>query len=365
MPDEGWDVASDLAEQLPKTLGPGLVGRTDLPFPDARALASGRTDEEGWIDALDLNGFQVGLERYWFGVHTYAAVEVLRFGSHAGALGFQHWIIHGSCVNATRVFAVDDMPGSVGLQLIWGNQDVSEQVSFVRGPNRYLVSIRAGEAPLPWWVVDETARLGIALGMSIPAERTPCSGVEHRLASIEQRSAEQAVPDPLDTELLLPGRMEGPLNDLATEAPTTSTTLDPVPSDIRDEFDLEWRERLAAAGFRDGARRHWNLSQGEAIVTVEVFATHQDALTYQRWVTANVICSLAIATFEEKGISALGFRVWLGSDLFGDEVSFVRGNVLIEVVNSAPEAPGRRHLLVGSLARTAEHAATAMIGDSR
>ena len=63
-------------------------------------------------------------------------------------------------MNSRQAFAVDGMPEAIGLQIAWNNGDVSEQVSFVHGAERFLVGFRAGAvAPPHFMVLDATARL--------------------------------------------------------------------------------------------------------------------------------------------------------------------------------------------------------------
>lgn len=172
--DDPLDVSPMLAEQLPDDLGFGLVLSVDDPSYQATDLAAGRPDEADWVNELNSNGYEDGLQRWWVGPYTVAATEVLRFGSHAGALGFQHWIIHASSSNASDVFPVDGLSGAIGLRLHWENGDVSEQVSFVRGQYRYLASTRTGQVPPRWWVEDITRRLASSLGIGRSAPATPC-----------------------------------------------------------------------------------------------------------------------------------------------------------------------------------------------
>jgi hypothetical protein len=71
-----------------------------------------------------------------------------------------------------------------------------------------------------------------------------------------------------------------------------------------------------------------------------------------------VTCSLAIDTFDPENTPALGFRVFLGQDLYGDEISYVRGNVRIEVVASLTDGTDDHHARVEALARIADRTVT-------
>jgi hypothetical protein len=347
-PDSGWDVPSDLADQLPTDYGAGLIDPFEHPIPQASVLAEGRPDADEWIDQLTSNGFEQGLERWWAATYGVAGAQVLRFGSHADALRFQHWIIHGSCVNATRVFAVDGVSGSIGLRLIWSGSDVSEQVSFVRGPYRYLASIRTGQAPPRWWVVDETIRLGSGLGIPISRASTPCTVVRSRLADVGRHSPVNA-EDPDDLVTTLPPDLGAQMDPLVAGSPTTTRSNDPVFRGLHPNVEDAWRKRLRKASFRDSARRDWTLSDGTVHIVIDAFDTHRDALDYQEWLTENVTCTLAIDTFVPTRIAGIGLQVPGANGTVADDISFVIGRLHVDVVSIA--AGQLDHLRVEALAQ--------------
>jgi hypothetical protein len=355
-PDAEWDVPSVLTEQLPAEFGPGLILPGDRPIPQASTLAEGRSDPGEWVDELTTNGFEDGLERWWSGSYTVAGAQVLRFGSHAGALGFQHWIIHASCMNASRVFAVAGISGTIGLQINWSDGDVSEQVSFVRGPYRYLVSVRTGQAPLPWWVVDETRRLAIALGIPLTTQDTPCSDVRGKLPSVDRRTLEHVEgADADDPVALLPMDPGSPMEAVVTGRPTTTPKSDPALGGIHDDFQGVWRTRLASGGFRDRAQRDWTLTDGSGTVAIDVFETHRDAIEYQDWLTADVMCYLATETFVPAVTAGIGLRMPWGAGMIGHYVSFVRGRIHVDVL-SVTDGSSTDRVRIDGLARTAEDA---------
>lgn len=234
-----------LEQQMPDDLGFGLVLPADDPSHEAADLAEGRPGEAVWVSELTANGYEHGLERSWSGPYTAAATEVLRFGSHAGALGFQHWIIHASCRYASDVFAVSGLPGSIGLRLRWENGDVSEQVSFVRGPYRYLASTRTGQAPPRWWVEDITHRLASSLGMSWSAPVTPCDETSEQVRLVDSIREPQP-PRGSTPKTLLPSGSWIPGDTSMTEAPKTRPTHEPVFIGVDEVFEGAWRDQLEA-----------------------------------------------------------------------------------------------------------------------
>jgi hypothetical protein len=149
----------ELATLVPVSLGPAYALAGDAPIPNPETLARGRSDADAWVQELNRDGFERGLERFWNHSSGFVALsQVLQFSTHRGAIAFQEWIIGGSCYNSHDVFRSDAAPGSIGLQIWWSNGDRSEQVSFVRGPRRYLISIRGATIPPRSLVIDATAR---------------------------------------------------------------------------------------------------------------------------------------------------------------------------------------------------------------
>jgi hypothetical protein len=120
----------------------------DLVWRTPQEVAAGRSGESGWIEHLRATDFRRGIWRQWRAeTGEVLQAEVLQFGSHTDAIAFQGWTIRASCPNATAVFTVDDVPGSIGLALRWAGGDASEQVSFVRGSRRYLAAVRTSSPP--------------------------------------------------------------------------------------------------------------------------------------------------------------------------------------------------------------------------
>jgi hypothetical protein len=149
----------ELALLVPDTLGPAYALAGDVPIPNPETLARGRSDADEWVQELNRDGFERGLQRFWNHSSGFVALsQVLQFSTHSGAIAFQEWIIGGSCYNSHEVFRSDAAPGSIGLQIWWSNGDRSEQVSFVRGPRRYLISIRGATVPPRSLVIDATAK---------------------------------------------------------------------------------------------------------------------------------------------------------------------------------------------------------------
>jgi hypothetical protein len=140
----------DLDPLLPESVGAGFTRQADRPIPDAQELASGRGDPSFWLDVATETRFLHGYEHWWdLDPGPIAEAQVLQFATHEDALSFQDRVVFGSCHSSREAFDVAGIEGTIGLQIWWSNGDVSEQVSFVRGSRRYLVSIRAGAAPPP------------------------------------------------------------------------------------------------------------------------------------------------------------------------------------------------------------------------
>jgi hypothetical protein len=101
-------------------------------------------------DEARSDGFVQGLHRY-FGERESGDVvdlQVLEFRTHAGALAYQRSAIgENSCGSSTESFSIPDVPNSIGLQIHRHTGDLSEQVSFVRGPYRFVMAITGGTLP--------------------------------------------------------------------------------------------------------------------------------------------------------------------------------------------------------------------------
>jgi hypothetical protein len=155
----GDRLEEELAPLVPESLGPAYTLAGDVPIPNPKTLARGRSDADEWVQELNSDGFERGLQRFWNHSSGFVALsQVLQFSTHSGAIAFQEWIIGGSCYNSHDVFRSDAAPGSIGLQIWWSNGDRSEQISFVRGPRRYLISIRGATVPPRSLVIDATAK---------------------------------------------------------------------------------------------------------------------------------------------------------------------------------------------------------------
>jgi hypothetical protein len=138
----------DLNALLPSTIGEGFTRIDDRPVPTAAVLAEGRRDPQYWLDEAAATGFQGGYEHWWdIDPGPIAEAAVLQFADHAGAVKYQDDLTYGSCTSSRDSFPAPEVAGSVGLQIWWSDGDISEQVSFVRGSRRFIVSIRAGSTP--------------------------------------------------------------------------------------------------------------------------------------------------------------------------------------------------------------------------
>ena len=138
-----------LDRSLPSVTRMPSAGYPDIAWDSPEAVSAGRENASAWVSALESANFRSGLFRQWHADNGgLLQMEVMRFGSHEGALRFQDWVLGASCMDAADLFTVPDPPQAVGLQLTWPHGDRSDQVSFVVGPNRYLAAVvTAGPPP--------------------------------------------------------------------------------------------------------------------------------------------------------------------------------------------------------------------------
>lgn len=347
-PDHPPAVGSALEAHLPTELGVGYGAPVDRPISDPRELAAGRSNAAAWVDNLRSADFQDGLIREWSStVGPVASTQVLRFADHGGAIDFQRWIIGASCTSSLDVFAVDGLTGGIGLRISWSNGDVSEQVSFVRGPYRYLTSVRGGAGIQRAWVLDGTRRAAAAVGIELPDPTTPCSlvhppfgqqptlgggGTRRTLVRLLPRvPPDAATPEGWDGKETLEG--------------------DPVLTFADPTLRATWATTLEELGYRDRIERDWYTPGGSVDIALERFATHRGAVAYDRWVNGNVLCWVARSWFPTTVPGGLGLRLVWGDATVEDSVTFVQGRLRVTAAVFGENLPPD-HAAVKALAST-------------
>lgn len=138
---------SDLRTLLPSSLGEGYRDAGEQVVHDAATI--GRERGDAWRVQLQEAGFVAGYRRWWFRLPSgpMIGLQVFDFRTHAGALTFQHWIVHASCTSSSDVFTLDEVAGGIGQHIEWSDGSQSDQISFVRGTRRYLVSVHGNVSP--------------------------------------------------------------------------------------------------------------------------------------------------------------------------------------------------------------------------
>jgi hypothetical protein len=148
----------DMSETIPKSLlvepEPGARPLLDLPLTLVEA-AETRADPDARAD-LEEAGFVTGHYRSWTAMDGRVIhADAFEFRSEAGALEYQRRVHRYACEAANLHF--DAPEGGVGLQTRYNSGDpIVEQVSWVTGNRRYLVSVRHLDAP-----ADHSRILGI------------------------------------------------------------------------------------------------------------------------------------------------------------------------------------------------------------
>jgi hypothetical protein len=97
---------------------------------------------------LDEHGFGGEYGRGWQGRDSwqsdaggYASFMVQEFKSTADAIAFDEESVRRACQDAKNTFTIPDVPGAMGLSLRGSAPPVDEEITFVRGPRRYIVTL--------------------------------------------------------------------------------------------------------------------------------------------------------------------------------------------------------------------------------
>jgi hypothetical protein len=150
-----------LAESLmdEPELGATLV--VDQPM-DVRAAAESRHDPDT-LDQLTRAGFVAAYGRIWLAADGQQIEEsVFEFTDAAGAMGYHGTVNRYACQFANEAFG--GPVGGIGLQVRYstGHHPIVEQISWVTGSRRYVVSVSALEAPPNHERVLQIAARGVA-----------------------------------------------------------------------------------------------------------------------------------------------------------------------------------------------------------
>lgn len=145
------DIESRFPARSPQGGGPSERG-----FETTAQVAQGEKDPAAWAAAFSRYGMQGAWVRAW---RSPAQLEMIYLlADHREALAFQRWAGDFSCHYANVAYSVPGVPGSIGFQIRWASGGFSDQVSFVRGPRRYLVVVPSKVAPRHPNLVVELAR---------------------------------------------------------------------------------------------------------------------------------------------------------------------------------------------------------------
>ena len=124
---------------------PGATWVFDTPM-DLDAAAESRHDPDTRAQLIDA-GFVVGQATTWFAVDGHhLESDVFYFRDAAGALAFHRAVNRHACQYSNEAFA--GRPSGVGLQVRRSTGDpIVEQISWVTGDRRYVVSVGSSSPP--------------------------------------------------------------------------------------------------------------------------------------------------------------------------------------------------------------------------
>ncbi len=134
---------------------------------DLAGMVEVKRGRPGWAETLNELGYSDGLWAQWrTAAGEFIIVESYTVATPDAALILQSWANGLSCPFAREVFAVADVPGSIGFRIPWSGGFTNHQVSFVRGNTRFLlISGNGTDTPPPRAHLEQAARsLDAALG---------------------------------------------------------------------------------------------------------------------------------------------------------------------------------------------------------
>jgi hypothetical protein len=125
----------------------GVSGPTDEQLIASVPLVDVDAHQAEMRAHLQQNHFRLGFERGWYGSEHAVLMTVQIFEEPDDAAAYHRWISTSfTCRFSNEVFE-GPVEGSIGFQIRWADGDVSEQIAFVRGPLRYVVSLRGAPPP--------------------------------------------------------------------------------------------------------------------------------------------------------------------------------------------------------------------------
>jgi hypothetical protein len=137
-------VAEDVLSRFP-TRSPSGRPVVQQQFVPTAQVAASEKDPVAWAGAFEHYGMVGTWMRMW--ASPSEGEEVFIFSTHKDALAFQAWASGQSCGYSSLAFSLPHVPGSVGFRIQYASGGYSDQVSFVRGPRRYLVIVPPDTAP--------------------------------------------------------------------------------------------------------------------------------------------------------------------------------------------------------------------------
>ena len=133
------------AAALPMWPEPGATLTFDAPM-DLAQTADSRHDPET-LGQLTEAGFVTAHARQWTAADgRVIQADVMEFADPTGALAYQERVTRYACGFSNLAFEAPQE--GIGLQVRWSRGDpIVEQVSWVAGARRFLVSVRLGAPP--------------------------------------------------------------------------------------------------------------------------------------------------------------------------------------------------------------------------
>lgn len=136
----------DLGSLLVGDGPPGFVYQGEQPMTLEQA-ANSRSDLEEGRATFRRYDYRVGYARVWTKGAVTALAHVFQFSSRGNAVAFETYASRYACEFSTEAFSITEVPGSIGLRIRYRDGTIADQLSFVRGERRYLVSLRSPARP--------------------------------------------------------------------------------------------------------------------------------------------------------------------------------------------------------------------------
>jgi hypothetical protein len=156
----------DVPTNLPRDLAPtdlaaafpgSVLLQPNVLLTSADIVREGIPETAAWHRELDRQGFVIGFSQHMSFRGLDLGVKTERFGSHRGAVTYTTWLaLDVNCRYSNEVFT-GRVPGSLGFQIRYRSGNITEQLTFVRGSNRYTVSVNGPDAPADHALVNRLA----------------------------------------------------------------------------------------------------------------------------------------------------------------------------------------------------------------